>query len=287
MSPKKDKKKKKLDDWEADAEVIAQERVLTDVYPGQRLDALFADLIARGWAKEADLDAATDEFASGAKTEDDLIAEWEKKCSGDAFDVAYGFNYAAAVAKAAAAAAVDVGDDDGDAAEKAARKARRWRLEDGRTALSASGDDGPPIDEAEVVRRAHAAFFGEGAAVAAELHAVDGLTEEQRVDLSEASLDEWRRAAADPPKKNLPLPGMTAAALLGGGSTYGVSTHVTTTSSSTAPPPHHQQQHQQHGSRHQHQHQHALCSSTLATWPHLLATTLHHLPRGHLPHVAT
>ena len=66
MAPKK-KKNKKIDDWEGDADEIAQERLLTDFHPGERLDKLFVDLIARGKATEADLDRATDELAEGVK----------------------------------------------------------------------------------------------------------------------------------------------------------------------------------------------------------------------------
>ena len=40
------------------------------------IDVLFADLIARERATEADYDRATDMIASGAKTEDDLVSEW-------------------------------------------------------------------------------------------------------------------------------------------------------------------------------------------------------------------
>ena len=41
-------KKKKLDDWEGEAEAIAAEQQQYVVAPGEKLDALFAELIKRG-----------------------------------------------------------------------------------------------------------------------------------------------------------------------------------------------------------------------------------------------
>ena len=72
----KKKNKKTDDDWEEDAAVIAEEERAA-AEPGAALEALFADLILHEHASEADFDRATDELASGLKTEEALIAEWE------------------------------------------------------------------------------------------------------------------------------------------------------------------------------------------------------------------
>eukprot|EP00966_Prymnesium_polylepis_P143417 3310782-Prymnesium_polylepis.1 len=48
--------------------------VVLEPCTGAALEALFADLIARGVASEADFDRATDVLASGEKSQEALIA---------------------------------------------------------------------------------------------------------------------------------------------------------------------------------------------------------------------
>jgi hypothetical protein len=69
------KKKAKDDDWEAEADVIVETSKDANAdASSSRLDALFAEAIARGKRTDGELDRATDELASGTKTEDELIA---------------------------------------------------------------------------------------------------------------------------------------------------------------------------------------------------------------------
>lgn len=205
--PKKGKKKKEDDDdWEAEADVIAMENL--SVVKGAALEALFADLIAEGSATEAELDRATDQLASGTKTEDELIAEWKAKVS---FDKAYGFGDREEGGSTDAPEGKDgqPGDD---------KSQRRWRKEDGVHKVAAL-----PEATDEEVHAKHVELFGEaGSAKTPLMGTADGVSERERVGLSEGQLDEWRRAAHEP-LKPMPLPAMTAVCLLG---PYGVSVHA-------------------------------------------------------------
>ena len=83
-------KKAKDDDWEADADALAEESAPARE-PGALLDALFTDLVARGLATEAEADRATDELAGGTKSEEALVAEWQAKAEAAAsFDNQWG-----------------------------------------------------------------------------------------------------------------------------------------------------------------------------------------------------
>lgn len=201
--PKKGKKKKDDDDWETEADAIAMENL--EIVKGAALEALFADLIAEGSATEAELDRATDELASGTKTEDELIAEWKAKVS---FDKAYGFGDAEGADN-------EGQEKDGHADDKGQR---RWRKEDGVHKVAAL-----PEATDEEVHAKHVELFGDDAkGQSLLLGTADGLSERERVGLSEGQLDEWCRAANEP-LKSLPLPSMTALCLLG---PYGVSVHA-------------------------------------------------------------
>ena len=73
--PKK-KNKRHDDSWEDDVEAIVEANKTLEAKESSssRLDALFAEAIARGKASDGEYDAATDQLASGTKTEDELIA---------------------------------------------------------------------------------------------------------------------------------------------------------------------------------------------------------------------
>jgi len=71
-------KKIQQDDWESEVDAIAQENA-ESAYDGVALESLFAKLLAAGVVSESDYDRATDELASGVKSERQLMLEWEKK----------------------------------------------------------------------------------------------------------------------------------------------------------------------------------------------------------------
>ena len=204
--PKK-KGKKSDDDWEEDAAAIAQEVsvVVEKAVKESRIDALFADAIARGKATDAEFDRATDELASGAKSEDEIIAFYFPNTALD---------------------------EDEKLSKKDKKSRGSWRDDrDGRAGsmvdAAAAGED--DLDEAAVAAQAaamaqlHVELFGApGSPHALDLGGVASGSEIERVYQSELQLDEWRRAAADTPK-TLALPNMTALALFG---SYGVSTHA-------------------------------------------------------------
>ena len=200
----KKKGKAKDDDWEEEAFAIveAETQVVAKEIKEGKIDLLFADAIARGKATDGDYDRATDELASGMKTEDEIIAFYFPN------------------------AAREDADDDDDA--KGGRKVRGWRADrDGRhDALPGAEDDGDAATAeaaaAEAAVRLHAELFGEAGAPNALDVAADGLGVRERVALSERHLDEWRRAAGEAPKE-MPLPNMTGVCLFGN---YGVSTHA-------------------------------------------------------------
>ena len=200
-------KKKQADDWEDEADVIAQEAAAEAVAvrePGALLDALFVDLIARGIATEADCDKATDELAEGKQTEEALAAEWQAKLEEAAsFDKQYGH--------------------DGEAVEPPeakGAKSRRWRQEEAGSRLLE--DEAETPEDIAKKLEAHAQIFGAAADAphAYDLSA-DGYNPRQRMTLSQLGVEDWRCAANKPPKA-LPLAGMTVACLFG---PYGLSTH--------------------------------------------------------------
>ena len=212
------KKGKKNDDWEDEADVIVaasktEEPAAATTREITRLDKLFAEAIQRGKQTSAEYDRATDVLASGAKTEDELI-----------------FFYFPNEAKPAA------DDDAADAASegkgKKGKNNRTWRAErDGRNAdlVDVSEALDGPVDsaaaaamETAAVEQLHAELFGVVGAPHALDMSADGLDARDRVFRSELQFDEWRRASGDVPKE-LPLPNMTGAALIG---QYGLSTHA-------------------------------------------------------------
>ena len=96
--PKK-KKGKQENNWEDDADAIAQEHTETKSgaeESGSSLATLFDHLIGHKKATEANYDRATDELASGAKTEDQLISEWkslslEPSADDESFERQWGY----------------------------------------------------------------------------------------------------------------------------------------------------------------------------------------------------
>ena len=209
--PKGGKKKKQDDNWEDEADAIYELEKSKDAAAAKesKIDALFAEAIAKGKLTEAEQDRATDDLASGAKTEDEIIAFYFPN-----------------------AAAVDITDEaDGDSSKADKKKGRGWRAErDGRftkltdaPAEEGVDDAAAAAAEAAAISQLHAELFGvAGAANALDVSA-DGFGDErERVICSEVTIDEWRRAVADAPKE-LPLPNMTAACLFG---RYGASTHA-------------------------------------------------------------
>ena len=196
--PSKKKGKKHDDNWEEEADVVV------NAAKESRLEGLFVEAMARGKLSDNDYDRATDQLASGAKTEDELIAFYFPNSAED-----------------------DAADDDASKAER--KKTRGWRADrDGRTANpvdvtdEAAGEEVALAAEAEAqMRQLHVEIFGEQAPYALDV-TEDGLSEVERVYLSELQLDEWRRAASDAPRE-LPLPNMTGVCLFGA---YGVSTHA-------------------------------------------------------------
>jgi len=211
---KKAKGKKADDDWEAEADAIAHEAAVVAEAAaaeaagrkrGELLEALFVDLIARGLASEADCDKATDELADGAKTEDQLVAEWQAKADKAAsFDRLYGH----------------AGEEEEPEPEPKGPKSRRWRQEEGGSRILDDVVETP--EEIQAKLRLHAEIFGTPGSAHAYDHSADGHDEHKRMTLSQLSLGDWRNAASDPPKA-LPLAGMTGVCLFGG--SYGLSTH--------------------------------------------------------------
>ena len=213
--PKKKKSKKDDDDWEDEADNIVLESLALTKNPGAELDAYFSDLIQRGKATEADCDRATDELASGMKTEDELILEWRAKVE-PAFDTAYGFGSSTA----------DEVEDDAAAIMGSDSKQRRWRKEEGGGRGGYEGvGAAEPADELtdEQVAQRHLDLFGAAGAAGAIWDTADqSVSARHRLGLSDACLEGWCRAAKAAPRV-LPLPGMLSVCLAGG---FGVSLHV-------------------------------------------------------------
>ena len=221
--PKKGKGKSKNDDWEDEADAIVEanrsEQPAETTRESTRLDGMFADAIQRGKRTDAEYDRATDDLASGSKTEDELIDF-----------------YFPNEAQTAEADDEPAGGEGGGDKDKKGKKNRAWRAErDGRNAdlvdvseALEEGDGGVDSEaaataEVAAVDQMHTELFGaSGSPYALTLPAADGPAMRARVFASELQFDEWRRASCDVPKE-LPLPNMSALTLFG---KYGASVHA-------------------------------------------------------------
>ena len=207
------KKSKKEDNWEDEADAIAQENAADGsdaavASSGASLNIIFDALLREKKATEADFDRATDELASGAKTEEELVAEWrrvavEDNDEGQDFERKYGF-----------------GGDLPPAQMTKAEKQRRWRQEEG------SGWKGRVLaglgkveeDATELSRR----LLLPRSSCAGEDDSGEAAPVDISVEMSDLSLDMWRRAVTEAPAA-FALPGLTGISLTG---SVGVSTQA-------------------------------------------------------------